>query len=143
VADRHFVVGSVYRLEAIEERSATSHRQYFAAVNEAWKNLPDDAAAQFPTPDHLRKFALIRCGYRDERSIACSSRAEAVRVAAFVQSMDNFAVVIPIGNVVTVYTAKSQSMRAMDRKTFQESADRVLAYVAELIGAAAKDRREG
>ena len=57
-----------------------------------------------------------------------------MRVAAFVRPLDDFAVVETDGLVVTVYTAKSQSMRAMGKKTFQESKDAVLRVIAELIG---------
>jgi len=138
-ADRHFVVGQVYPLEVREERSTASHRAFFAQINEAWKTLPDEAADRFPTPDALRKFALIRTGYRDERSIACASKAEAQRVAAFVKPMDEFAVVTVTGPTVTVYTARSQSMRAMDKATFQKSRDDVLAYIAQMIGTTTRE----
>lgn len=134
-ADRQYVVGEHYRLEHREERSEASHRQYFAALHEAWLNLPDDLAAEFPTSEHLRKFALIRAGYRDERSIIASSKAEALRVAAFVKPMDEYAIVSVSGPAVVVLTAKSQSVRAMGKQTFQESKGAVLDLVAGLIGA--------
>lgn len=134
LADRFYVVGEVYRLAPHEERSAASHRHFFAAVNEAHNNLPEDMAERLPTPEHLRKYALIRAGYRDERAIVCPTKGEAMRVAAFVRPLDDFAVVETDGLVVTVYTAKSQSMRAMGKKTFQESKDAVLRIIAELIG---------
>src|SRR5690349_16725152 len=81
IADRVFVIGEEYALVEHKERSAASHAHYFAAVNEAWKNLSEEAAERFPTADHLRKYALIKAGYRDERTVACASRAEALRVA--------------------------------------------------------------
>lgn len=134
LADKFYVVGEVYRLSPHEERSAVSHRHYFASINEAHNNLPQEIADKLPTPEHLRKFALIRAGYRDERTIVCPTKGEAMRVAAFVRPLDDFAVVETDGLVVTVYTAKSQSMRAMGKKTFQESKDAVLRIIAELIG---------
>ena len=63
LADKHFVVGLSYRLVPHEERSMAQHRYYFASINEAWKNLPEDLAERFATPDQLRKFALIKAGY--------------------------------------------------------------------------------
>ena len=135
LADKFYVVGEVYRLAPHEERSAVSHRHYFASINEAHNNLPEDIADKLPTPEHLRKFALVKAGYRDERAIVCPTKGEAMRVAAFVRPLDDFAVVETDGLVVTVYTAKSQSMRAMGKKTFQESKDAVLRIIAELIGA--------
>lgn len=132
--DARYVVGAVYALEEIQERSAASHKQFFAAVNEGWKNLPDEAAERFPTPDALRKFALIKTGYRDERSIQCASRPEALRVAAFIRPMDEFAVVTVTGATVTVFTAKSQSMKAMGKVEFQHSKTSVLDYIADMLG---------
>lgn len=134
MADRRYVIGMDYLLAVIEERSTNSHRHYFASIHEAWLNLPEDIAERFPTEEHLRKYALIKCGFHDERSIVCASKAEAQRVAAFIQPMDTYALVIVSEAVVRVLTAKSQSGRAMDKKTFQESKTAVLDYLSELIG---------
>lgn len=133
-ADKEFTVGEVYRLDVIEERSRASHAHFFASVTEAWRNLPERLADRFPSAEHLRKYSLIRCGYRDERSIVCASKAEAQRLAAFVKPMDDYAVVVARERVVTVWTAKSQSMRAMPKGEFQRSKDAVLDYLASLIG---------
>lgn len=132
--DAEFTVGEVYNLEAIEARSAASHRHYFAAVNEAWQNLPEDAAERFPTSEHLRKWCLIRAGYAEHRQIVASSKAEAQRLAAFVKPMDTYAVVTARECVVTVYTAESQSQKAMGKKRFQESKNAVLSLLAAMIG---------
>lgn len=137
LADKHYVVGETYTLEVREDRSALSHRHYFAAINEAHQNLPDELADRFPTPEHLRKWALIKAGFRDERSIVCSSGAEARRIAAFVKPMDEYAVVLVRQAVVVQYTAKSQSVRAMAKQEFQRSKDAVLGVLAELIGTTA------
>ena len=134
IADKQYVVGEIYRLEPREERSAASHAHYFASITEAHSNLPDDSAERFPTPDALRKFALIRAGFRDERSIVASSKAEALRLAAFIKPMDEFAVVTVKDAVVIVYTAKSQSMKAMGKADFEASKKAVLDIVAQMIG---------
>jgi hypothetical protein len=126
--------GEVVTLAPVEDRSAASHRQYFASINEAWQNLPDDLAERYPTADHLRKAALIRAGYRDERTFACNSRKEAIRLAAFLRPIDDYALVTLSGTVVVVYTAKSQSMRAMGKATFEKSKDDVLNALAAMIG---------
>ena len=135
--DRQYVVGERYRLDHVEERSAATHAHFFACVNDAWENLPDNIAARVASPEHLRKFALIRTGYRDERSIVCSSKAEAQRLASFIKPMDDFAIVTTSEATVTVWTAKSQSMRAMGKKEFQASKDAVLDYLARMIGTTA------
>lgn len=133
-ADREYVVGETYTLVAEEPRSSAQHRMFFASVNECWKNLPDSMAEQYPDAETLRKKALIRCGYCDERSIVCSSKAEARRMAAFIEPMDRYAIVAVSGSVVTVWTPKSQSVRAMGKVQFAESVEKVLAFCADLIG---------
>lgn len=131
--DASFVVGQRYQLATIEERSEKAHRAYFATIREGWLNLPEDQAERFPTPETLRKFALIKSGFADQRQIVCHSAAEAQRVAAFVRPFDEYAVVTARGAVVTVYTAKSQSFRAMDKKDFAASQQAVREFIAALI----------
>lgn len=133
-ADETFAIGERHPLVIQEERSQISHAHYFASVAEVWKNLGEDQSAHFPTSEHLRKWALIRCGYRDERSITCASKAEALRVAAFVKPMDDFAVVTTAGATVVVLTAKSQSYRAMGKREFGESKNAVLDFLWAMIG---------
>jgi len=133
-ADRLYVDGETYRLGIIEERSANSHSHYFAALNEAYANLPDELAERFPTVEHLRKVALIRTGFADEHTLTCSSKAEALRVAAFMRPVDEFSIVVAREATVTRYSAKSQSMRAMGAAEFQRSKQAVLEYVSALIG---------
>lgn len=134
--DKEFVIGQSYLLEAREERSQVSHNHFFASVAEAWKNLPEHYGERFATPDHLRKYCLIKRGWHDQRSVVCASKAEAQRLAAFIKPIDEFAVVVASEAVVTVYTAKSQSMKAMGKKDFQRSKDDVLSEVAAMIGVA-------
>lgn len=141
LADKHYVVGESYRLAPYEDRSMRSHRYYFASLNEAWKNLPEDLAERFATPEHLRKYALIKAGFHDSRSIAASSKAEALRIASFVRPVDEYAVVTVSEALVTIYTAKSQSVRAMGKKNFRASADAVLDIVSAMIGTSTETLR--
>jgi hypothetical protein len=137
--DADFVVGERYRLTTVEERSAASHRAYFATVAEGWANLKDSDAERFPTPDSLRKYALIKCGFADQRQIVCRSTAEATRLSAFIAPMDAYALVVARGAVVTVWTARSQSMRAMGRDEFLRSQNAVREFIATLIGVSGDD----
>lgn len=134
LCDRRFVVGETYPLDVAEPRSRASHNHYFAAIHDAWLNLRDEYADDFPSDEHLRKWALIRAGFCDKRSIVCASKAEAQRVAAFMKPMDTYAVVAASEAVVTVYTAQSQSIKAMGNKIFQDSKQKVLDIVADMIG---------
>ena len=133
LADERFVIGEVYHLEEHQERSAKSHRHYFAMIKEAWENLPE-TEVRWPTPEHLRKWALIKAGYYDEKTVVCATKAEALRwTPVLVQASGEYAVVVPRGPVVTIYTAKSQSVKVMGSKAFQESKDKVLQIVSDLI----------
>ncbi|MBB3808794.1 hypothetical protein [Pseudochelatococcus contaminans] len=142
LCDKYFVVGEKYDLESIEARSGRSHRHYFAAIREAWENLPEHMAGDFPSDEHLRKFALIKAGYRDVRSIVASSKAEAHRLAAFIKPMDEYALVAVEAATVTVATAQSQSTRAMGKEAFQASKTDVLEYLSDLIGVAPAELQE-
>jgi hypothetical protein len=131
LAERQFRPDQFYLLEVHHERSLARHRAYFASINEAWSSLRVD---DFPTPEHLRKFALIRTGYYDERVLVCDTAAQAERVSSFVQPLDGFAVIVRDDNLVRVWTAKSQSYKAMGRDEFNRSMSDVLDYVADLVG---------
>lgn len=132
-AEKEFTEGEVYRIVDQPERSTASHQHYFAAINEAWRNLPPLLAERFPSAEHLRRYALIKAGYSNSQSMPCGSPAAAQRFAAFVRPLDEFAVVSVEGSVVAVYTSKSQSYRHMDKKTFQASKDAVLGVLADMI----------
>jgi hypothetical protein len=133
-ADRQFVVGEHYTLVEHHERSDASHNHYFAAIKNGFDSLPDYMKGLYPTAEHLRKKALIRTGYRDERDIVLSSKADAERVAAFMEPTDEYAVVVTAACVVRVWTAKSQSKKAMGAKEFQASKTAVLDFIDDLLG---------
>lgn len=139
LCDKQFVVGESYPLIVQEQRSRETHAHYFAALHDAWQNLPEDVAERFPTDEHLRKYALIRAGFADERSIVCSSKAEAQRIAAFIKPIDGYAIVVVKEATIKVYTAQSQSMRAMGKAEFQKSKQAVLDVVSGMIGVHAKE----
>lgn len=135
-ADAEFVIGEVYTLEEVKGRSQASHNHYFACVHTGWLNLPEAAAETFASSEHLRKHCLIKTGFFDRRSIQCASRAEALRVAAFVKPMDEYAIVTVTGSLVTVYTAQSQSRKAMGADVFQKSKQAVLDMIDTMLGVA-------
>jgi hypothetical protein len=134
VADKVYVVGENYTLEVVQQRSAATHRHFFACINEAWANLPELHAGRWHSPDHLRKWALVQAGFRNETTYIAHSKAEAMRFAAFARSIDGYAVVQTDGNLVAIYTAKSQSEKAMTRKEFQASKEAVLDVLSKLLG---------
>jgi hypothetical protein len=141
-ADKHYVIGEVYPLIVHEERSAASHKQYFASLHEAWMNLPEAEADRFPSPDHLRKRALVEAGYFDEEIIDCGSNKVAPNVGAAIRKRDDFAVIFIRDQFVIVRSAKSQSMRAMGKAVFQKSKDAVLDIAWGLCGMKASEAKQ-
>jgi hypothetical protein len=131
LARKQFIVDGKYLLETHHERAYRRHRAYFAALHEAWGSIATD---DFPTSEHLRKFALIKTGWRQERVLACDSKERAERTAAFIRPLDDYAIVTTDAALVRVWTARSQSYKAMGRDDFNRSMDDVLNYVAGLIG---------
>jgi len=132
--DEQYVVGARYALVEAQDRSTKSHNHYFAALATAWNNLPEPWAERLPTPEHLRKYALIKCGLYDSRSIVAASKAQARELARFIQPMDEFSIVTTSEATVTIYTAKSQSTKAMGKADFAASKQAVLDFVSNLIG---------
>jgi len=137
--DRSYVVGETYKLVEHHDRSDASHNHYFAAIQNGFDSLPDELKAEYPSTEHLRKKALIRKGYRNERDIVLSSKADAERVAAFMRPIDDYAVVVNVNNVVRIWTAKSQKKSAMDNREFQQSKTDVLDFIANLLGVTTDD----
>jgi len=118
-----------------EERSAISHAHYFAVIGNAWANLPEDLAADFPTAEHLRKWALIKAGYiAGTHTTVCRSGAEARRWAMFSRQVDKYAIAVVQDRIVTVHQAASQSLEAMGKVKFQKSKDAVFGVLSQLLG---------
>ena len=135
-ADELFVDGAVYWVNVEAERTEKSHRHEFAWLKEAWKQIPERLAAEYPTTEHLRKRALIEGGFYDEQVIDAGSEAAALRVMQAVRSFPGecFSMVFIRGRYVFVRRAKSQSKAAMGAADFQRSKTAILEIVSDLIG---------
>jgi hypothetical protein len=144
LADQEYVIGRRYWLEEVSDRSWASHRQEFAWIAVAWGNLPDAIAETFPTPEHLRKAALIATGWHRETVFDAGSRAAALRFVAYAKNEDEFASVVLRGSTVTVRKARSQRMRGhdrMDKAEFQKSKDDIMGWISSLLGVEAAELR--
>jgi hypothetical protein len=133
-AAAQFFLDGRYLLEAHHERSHARHKAYFAAIASAWHSLPEETANRHPSPEHLRKYALIRTGWAQERTYVAGSAHEAQRIEAFIEPFDSYAIIAREGHVVRVWTARSQSYKAMGRDDFNRSMDDVLSFIADQIG---------
>ena len=127
-------VGEVSAWQAIEHRSNETHRHFFAVVNEAWKSLPEELADDFPNPESLRKWALIKSGFCSETRIAYANNNEAMTLATKAKAMDKYSIVAIDGKAVTIWTADSQRRDAMGRQAFQEAKERALHIISNLLG---------
>lgn len=130
--NEQFTVGDTYRLIEHEDRSQRSHNHQFAEIHQAWLNLPEELAVNFPTDDHLRKYALIMTGWCDKRQLVCRSHVEAERIAGFMRPTDEYAIIEVKDNIITEYVAKSQKRNKMNAADFQKSKTDILNYVAPM-----------
>ena len=136
-ADRYYAEGELYALEEYQNRSINSHNHYFAALKTAWMNLPESLSADYPTEEHFRKKLLIRAGFCDEQQIVFSSANDAIKASAAILARDDYCVANVEGRALTIWTAKSQSMKAMGKEDFQKSKQAALELAAALIGTTA------
>ena len=134
IASDRFDEGQDYLLVETEHRSRKTQSHQFAWIREAWLNLPEELADEYPSAKHLRKRALIMSGFYNETILDVGSHAAALRVAQFARGEDEFAVAVVRGGVVVVRKAKSQSKRSMDRAEFQASKTAILETIAGMIG---------
>ena len=134
IADKYLTVGQDYRMVEEHERSMASHGHEFAWLAEAWQQLPEQYADIAPTPEHLRKRALIEAGFYDETIIDAGSTEAAERVASYIRKREPFSLVIVRAQFVIERAAKSQSRRAMNKKDFEASKQAILEVVSNMIG---------
>lgn len=134
VCNKQYVVGLAYRLAECEERSTATHNHEFAWLKDAWMNLPEDVAELYPSPEHLRKRALIEAGFYNEQIVDAGTSAAAIRVASAFRSREEFSLVIVRGPLVVLRVAKSQSRRAMNKEEFQASKTAIMDVIAAMIG---------
>lgn len=114
-------------------RSVASHHSFFAELQELYDTMPEIVTERFPSFDAFRKFCLIRTGWRNETVYTCETAQEALRWSIRLRQLDSFSVVAVSGLHITVWTAKSQSMKSMGKEDFQKSRDDVTAYAKQLL----------
>ena len=121
-------------------RSMASHRHQFAWMNDAWLTLPEEHRSQpwAETAETMRKHALIATGFHQTYTLDCGGSATAQRVKMALVSAEakshGYAIGQVRGPVVTIWTPKSQSIRAMGSEEFNRSKQAVLDWVADKLG---------
>lgn len=130
LCDQQFMLNEEIALIRSEERSMSAHRGYFASINEAWKNLAEEYANGYPSPEHLRAAALVEAGYCTETNYVMDSPKEAKHLGIMLRRLSPLAIIRISGNVVKHFEAESQSVSAMRKERFSASCKAVLDIVA-------------
>jgi hypothetical protein len=133
VCARQFHENEEYALAPIEARSRASHNFYFASLQEGFESLPE-AEQRWPTSEHFRKWALCMEGFCTEKNYDCASHGHAMRLAAMIRTLSEFAVIVVRGNMVKIFEAESQSAASMNKERFEDSKKKVLDRLASMIG---------
>ena len=110
LAKRQFTEGATSVLEPHEPVSHKERAYYFASIREAWGNLDADAVARYPDPEALRKWCLIKAGWRKDTIPVCDTNDRATVLAAFLRKLDSYAVVTVKGRIVRTHVARSQKI---------------------------------
>jgi len=136
------VIGQIYRLDIDNDRSMASHRHEFASLKEAWLNLPETIALEYPSAEHFRKRALIATGWYHQKDMVGASNAEAFRWVREFKSRDDYAAYSVSGPVIIERIAKSQSVKAMGKGDFQKSKQDILDWAWSLCGISPETARK-
>ncbi len=138
-----YVVGEKYQFEALPMRSIASHNHFMAAVDDVWKNLREDESKRFPSPTHLRRWALVETGYCTEKITVYDTAKDARQAAAGIRARDPYVVMQVKGNILYEWEPLSQKILQMDPVTFQKSKTDVLDLLASMIGVRQKQLGKG
>ncbi len=109
-------------------------RRFFAIVRDIHRNLSGDVLRRFPSSEALRKHALIAVGWCDVMTVLAGSKKAAPGIAAALQSKDRYCIIDINGDVLTMYTARSMSRRALLKKQFHEVAEKALHWIEDQTG---------
>lgn len=106
-----------------------ARRFFFAALRDAHANLRPEHLERWPNAEILRKHGLIAIGYCDAVTVACGSKASAPQIANTFRLLNQYAIASVKGDVVTVFTARSMSRRALPKKEFLEVSRRLFNWL--------------
>lgn len=133
LCERQYALDESYALGPVDGVSSASRGGFFASVKEAWSNLPDDDT-RFPTPEHLRKRALVQAGWATHTQTVMDTKKDAVAFAKGLRRVDEYAVIKVSRNVVDCWIAKSIATGQISGDEFRGVKTRALDWVASLAG---------
>lgn len=130
---RQFAAHEDYALGIIENVSGKSRAHLFAAIKDSWDNLPGDGN-RFPTPEHFRKWLLVRVGHCTETNYVMDTPKDAARMARALRAADEYAIIVVRENTVLFATAKSIASTAIKHEEFQKVKTAVLDLASSMTG---------
>lgn len=108
------------------------HRGYFAALKDAWMNLPEGEQERYPSPEHLRAWALVETGFCTETNYVMDDEKGARRLAADLRRMSPYSIIRLSGNVVRLFEPESQAVASANKERFGMQTRAVLDLVASM-----------
>ncbi len=108
------------------------HRGYFAAIRDAWDNLPEEDAGRFPSPEHLRAWALVETGFCTQTDYVMNTEKDARRLAADLRRMNPYSILRVSGNVVRHFEPESQAVASANKERFAAQTKAVLDLCASM-----------
>lgn len=110
-------------------RSVPQLRRYFALIKAAFHHWPESAERQFASPDELRAYLQMKCGYREIGAtipIAGMSKERAMFLAeAAIRAAGSFALPVLHGDTLVIFKPKSIAFGKMMHKDFCKLVDDV------------------
>ena len=115
--------------------SADKMRQrFFAIVKDVHRNLAGDLLTRFPNSEYLRKYALIAVGWCTVHTIVGMSEKTAAATTAAILFQNPYCIITFNEGVMTIYSAKSMSRRALLKKQFLDVSEKALEWIEQQTG---------
>lgn len=144
LCDELYAVHAEYALIEHHGRNMRQHRAYFASLNDIFDNLAEQYDGVFPSPEHLREWALCQTEFCTVTHEAYETRKDALQAARALRKLAPYAVISVVGTTLVTKHAMSQSVRAMGKEEFEASCKAVLDVVAGMARMTpAEARKEG
>lgn len=128
---RQYTFGEDYALGPVEGVPSRSRAHFFAAVRDAWDNLPEENR-RWPTAEHFRKWLLVQVGWRNESTHPLETVKDAQAMAVALRADDEFAVIVRKGSTVWFATAKSIATNAIKKDEWGPVKEAALDLAASL-----------
>ena len=126
----------------VKQRTDASHGHYFATIRDLWETLPETLAGMpyAKSPEHFRKHALIVTGFCDTDVMDCEDHQVAVAAAPLIAKMarreHGYAIITVRETLINCTTPHSQSYDVMKKDKFEESKNKVLDWMHQILSGA-------